>query len=128
MYVFSALAGIWYVTVGALILTRSGPSGVILGLIITACGCTMTASSMRARRGNPEAPRHVRRSSTTLLAVIAATVAWWMAMLIHSGEYTMIYAARDKLLGPILALVTAPAIVVLLTVRKRRTPAAERPR
>ncbi|MFG3309664.1 hypothetical protein [Streptomyces wuyuanensis] len=120
MYVFSALTGAWYVVVGALILARSGPSGFVIGLLITVCGCTMTASSVRARRGNLDAPRHVRRSGSTILAVLAVTAAWWAATLIYTGDYAMFYAARDQGLGPVLAVVTAPAVVVTLVVRRRK--------
>lgn len=122
MYVFSALTGAWYVIIGALILARSGPSGFVIGLIITVCGCTMTASSMRAMRGNLDAPRHVRRSGSTILAVLAVTAAWWAATLIYTGDYSMVYAVRDQGLGPVLAIVTAPVVVVMLVVRRRQNP------
>ncbi|MET9813690.1 hypothetical protein [Streptomyces sp. NPDC006355] len=120
MYLFSALAGVWYVIVGALILTQSGQLALILGAIVALCGCTMIASSRRAMRGNREAPRHVRRSSSAILAVFAGVAIWWAATLVYSGEYYMIYAARDKLVGPIVILVIIPALIVWLAERRSR--------
>lgn len=120
MYVFASLAGIWYAVLGFLILTRGGPAGVMLGLIIAACGCVMVRSSARARRGDVEAPRHVRRSSSTILAVVIAAIAWWVFSVVRFADYAMVYAARDHSNLPLVAAVILPAIIVLLGTRRSR--------
>lgn len=119
MDLIASVAGIWYLAAGILLLASENQvAGVAFGFLLATAGSAMAASSFRAARGSEQAAKIVRRSSWTVLAVVAAAAAAWGFHIVFTGAYsfTRITARNGAFLY--FAGVVVPAVMALLAIRK----------